>query len=67
MNDRERVGARTAALALGVTLAIQIFVSLAATATSVLAPEIARDVGVGLVALEQVEQPHGSSKRLGSG
>ena len=38
--------ARAAATALAVTLAIQIFTSLAATATSVLAPMIARDLGV---------------------
>jgi predicted MFS family arabinose efflux permease len=38
--------ARTAAIALAVTLAIQMFTSLAATATSVLAPEIARDLAV---------------------
>jgi MFS family permease len=38
--------ARTAAIALGITLAIQIFTSLAATSTSVLAPEIARDLAL---------------------
>jgi len=38
--------ARTAAFALAITLAIQAFTSLAATATSVLAPEIGRDLGV---------------------
>jgi MFS family permease len=38
--------ARTAAFALAITLAIQVFTSLAATATSVLAPEIGRDLGV---------------------
>ena len=38
--------ARTAAIALAITLAIQIFTSLAATATSVLAPEIARDLAL---------------------
>ncbi len=38
--------ARTAALALAVTLAIQVFTSLAATATSVLAPVIAVDLAV---------------------
>ncbi len=37
--------ARTAAIALAITLAIQVFTSLAATATSVLAPEIGRDLG----------------------
>ena len=38
--------ARTAALALAVTLAIQVFTSLAATATSVLAPMIAVELAV---------------------
>jgi MFS family permease len=38
--------ARTAVFALAITLAIQVFTSLAATATSVLAPEIGRDLGV---------------------
>jgi MFS family permease len=38
--------ARTAAFALAITLAIQVFTSLAATATSVLAPEIGRDLGI---------------------
>ncbi len=38
--------ARTAALALAITLAIQIFTSLAVMATSVLAPEIARDLAL---------------------
>jgi MFS family permease len=38
--------ARTAVIALAITLAIQIFTSLAATATSVLAPEIARDLAL---------------------
>ena len=38
--------APTAAVALAITLAIQIFTALAATATSVLAPEIARDFGI---------------------
>jgi MFS family permease len=38
--------ARTAALALAATLTIQIYVSFAATATAVLAPEIAREFGV---------------------
>ena len=37
---------RTAAFALAITLAIQVFTSLAATATSVLAPEIGRDLGL---------------------
>ena len=37
---------RDAALALAITLAIQIFAAMAATAVSVLAPEIGRDVGV---------------------
>jgi MFS family permease len=46
MSGARTQAARTAAVALGVTLAIQVFASLAATATSVLAPEIARDVGV---------------------
>ena len=40
-----RPPARTAAIALAITLAIQVFTSLAATATSVLAPEIGRDLG----------------------
>ncbi len=39
-------GRRTAAIALAVTLAIQIFTALAATGTSVLAPEIGRDLGI---------------------
>ena len=39
-------GRRTAAAALAVTLAIQVFTSLAGTATAVLAPAIARDAGV---------------------
>jgi len=38
--------ASTAAIALGITLAIQIFTALAATAASVLAPEIGRDLGI---------------------
>ena len=38
--------ARTTAFALAITLAIQVFTSLAATATSVLAPEIGRDLGI---------------------
>jgi MFS family permease len=38
--------ARMAAIALAITLAIQVFTSLAATATSVLAPEIGRDLGI---------------------
>ena len=38
--------ARAAAFALAITLAIQAFTSLAATATSVLAPEIGRDLGL---------------------
>jgi MFS family permease len=37
---------RTAAAALAITLAIQVFTSLAGTATSVLAPEIGRDLGI---------------------
>ena len=37
---------RTAAAALSVTLAIQIYTSAAATATAVLAPEIGRDLGI---------------------
>ena len=36
---------RDTVVALAVTLAIQIYVSLTSTATPVLAPEIARDVG----------------------
>jgi MFS family permease len=40
---RERSPAYIATIALAVTLAIQVFTALAATATSVLAPEIARD------------------------
>ena len=36
----------TATIALGVTLAIQVFTALAGVATAVLAPEIARDFGV---------------------
>jgi len=39
-------GRRTAAAALAVTLAIQVFTSLAGTATAVLAPAIALDAGV---------------------
>jgi MFS family permease len=38
--------ARTAIVALAITLAIQVFTSLAATATSVLVPEIGRDLGL---------------------
>ena len=38
--------ARTAAVALAATLAIQIYVSFAATATAVLAPELAREFDV---------------------
>jgi MFS family permease len=38
--------AYTAAIALAATLAIQVFTSLASTATAVLAPEIARDFGL---------------------
>src|SRR6202140_2617210 len=38
--------AYTATIALAATLAIQVFTSLASTATAVLAPEIARDFGV---------------------
>ncbi len=38
--------ASTAGIALAATLAIQVFTSLASTATAVLAPEIARDFGV---------------------
>jgi len=37
---------RAAAIALAITLAIQVFTALAATAASVLAPEIGRDLGV---------------------
>jgi len=37
---------RTAAIALAITLAIQAFTALAATAASVLAPEIGRDLGI---------------------
>ena len=39
-------GSRTAAVALAITLAIQMFTALAATATSVLAPEIGRDLDI---------------------
>jgi MFS family permease len=39
-------GARTAAIALAITLGIQIFTALAATSTSVLAPMIGRDLGI---------------------
>jgi len=39
-------GSRTGGIALAITLAIQIFTALAATATSVLAPEIGRDLSV---------------------
>jgi MFS family permease len=42
-HDRE---ARTAGIALAATLAIQVYTSFAATATAVLAPELARDFGV---------------------
>jgi len=42
----ERIKRNRALTALAVTLAIQAFTSLAATATSVLAPEIARDIGL---------------------
>ena len=42
----ERDGAPSAALALGATLAIQVYVSFAATATAVLAPAIAESIGV---------------------
>jgi MFS family permease len=38
--------ARTAALALAITLGIQVYTSLATAATAVLAPEIARDLGL---------------------
>jgi hypothetical protein len=38
--------AYTATIALAATLAIQVFTSLASTATAVLAPEIARDFGL---------------------
>jgi MFS family permease len=38
--------ARTAAIALAITLAIQVYTALAATATSVLAPAIARDLAL---------------------
>ncbi len=43
-SDRTRVA--TALTALAVTLAIQIYTSLAASATAVLAPELARDLGL---------------------
>jgi MFS family permease len=43
MND---AAARTASVALAATLAIQVYTSFAATATAVLAPELARDFGV---------------------
>jgi MFS family permease len=46
MTGRGARGARTAAVALAVTLAIQVFTSLAATATSVLAPVVGADLGV---------------------
>jgi MFS family permease len=50
MSGRERrerdPGLRTAAIALAITFAIQIFTALAATATSVLAPEIGRDLDI---------------------
>ena len=39
-------GSRAAMVALAITLAIQIFTALAATAASVLAPEIGRDLGI---------------------
>jgi MFS family permease len=45
-NLRRDPRTRTAAIALAITLAIQIFTSLAATATAVLAPEIGRDLDV---------------------
>jgi MFS family permease len=41
-----RAAQRVAALALAITLAIQVFTAVAATAVSVLAPEIGRDVGI---------------------
>ncbi|HWD16243.1 MAG TPA: MFS transporter [Casimicrobiaceae bacterium] len=44
--EAPRRTARTAAIALAATLAIQIYTSFAATATAVLAPELARDFGV---------------------
>ena len=43
---RSDPASRTAALALAITLAIQIFTAVAATAVSVLAPEIGRDLGI---------------------
>ena len=43
--ERRAIAAR-AAIALAATLAIQIYVSFAATAAAVLAPEIARDFGI---------------------
>jgi MFS family permease len=39
-------GARVAAVALAVTLALQVYTAFAGSATSVLAPEIARDLGL---------------------
>ncbi len=45
MTAAERSG-RTAVVALAATLAIQVFTSLAATAPAVLAPELAREMGV---------------------
>lgn len=44
--SRHDPASRTGAIALGITLAIQIFTALAATATSVLAPEIGRALGI---------------------
>src|SRR4051812_38604468 len=44
--DTAAEAGRTALNALVVTLAIQAFVAMAATATAVLAPEISRDLGV---------------------
>ncbi len=44
--SRRDPASRTGAIALGLTLAIQIFTALAATATSVLAPEIGRELGI---------------------
>src|SRR5436305_6082106 len=44
--SRSRASGERGLLALGVTLGIQAFTSLAATATSVLAPEIAPTLGI---------------------
>jgi MFS family permease len=46
MTPLSQRSAYTATIALGATLAIQLFASLTSTATAVLAPEIARDFGI---------------------